>query len=404
MDLYKYPPRPLWQFYVSMKNNPSLGIYIHIPFCKSKCHYCDFCSSPSGDETKNKYVNALINQITDMQACEHFSDRTVDTVYFGGGTPTCLPPDTLNDILHAVFESYSVSNETEITTECNPGTTSTDDLTSLRRGGFNRLSIGMQSANDQELQSLGRVHDMCDLDKTFNGARKAGFDNISLDLMYGIPRQTLSSFDHTLNTVIDYSPEHISAYSLKIEPGTFFFKNKENLILPDEDCEYDMYDHAVSLLESAGYSHYEISNYAKNGYRSKHNVKYWNCDDYIGFGIAAHSRVGARRYSVTTSLEEYIACNGKLKSDHISLEGSLTNDEFAEEYIMMRMRLSDGISLQVYEERFGKDFEKKYFERLVPYIKSGHIMYNSDLRTLCFSKEGMYVSNYILSNILDLGQ
>ena len=257
-----------------MKNKKPLGIYVHIPFCKSKCHYCDFCSSPANDKTKSEYVKALIDDISSETARNYFSDHVVDTIYLGGGTPTCLAPDVLDSIINAILSVYSVSNEAEITIECNPGTVNYDDLSSLRQSGFNRLSLGLQSTHDNELNSLGRIHNFKDFDSTFDNARKAGFNNISVDLMYGIPQQTLLSFEQTLRTLINYSPEHISAYSLKIEPGTNFFKNKENLMLPDEDCEYNMYESAVNILGSAGYSHYEISNYAKVGYISKHNFKY----------------------------------------------------------------------------------------------------------------------------------
>ena len=385
-----------------MKNKKPLGIYVHIPFCKSKCHYCDFCSSPANDKTKSEYVKALIDDISSETARNYFSDHVVDTIYLGGGTPTCLAPDVLDSIINAILSVYSVSNEAEITAECNPGTVNYDDLSSLRQSGFNRLSLGLQSTHDNELNSLGRIHNFKDFDSTFDNARKAGFNNISVDLMYGIPQQTLLSFEQTLRTLINYSPEHISAYSLKIEPGTNFFKNKENLMLPDEDCEYNMYESAVNILGSAGYSHYEISNYAKVGYISKHNFKYWNCDDYAGFGVSAHSCIGTNRYSTTPFIEKYLNSYERPSKSYVSLEESLSLSEFAEEYIMMRMRLSFGISMGEFANRFGFNFKEKYFSRLLPFIKSGHIICNDD--SIYFSNKGMYISNYILSSILDLNQ
>ena len=200
--------------------NKSLGIYIHIPFCVKKCHYCDFCSAPADEEIKNQYTSRLISEISSPSAREFLSEHTIDTVYFGGGTPTCLSPRALNSILSAVYECYSVSSDTEITFECNPGTVDRDDLVELKKGGFNRISLGLQSTHDSELKTLGRIHNFRDFDATFNCARQAGFDNISLDLMYGLPQQTAESFEASLNTVIKYSPEHISAYSLIIEEGT----------------------------------------------------------------------------------------------------------------------------------------------------------------------------------------
>ena len=384
-----------------MKNKSPIGIYVHIPFCKRKCYYCDFCSSTATEETKELYVSSLINEISSERVCEYFRDRVVDSIYFGGGTPTCLSTKDLCLLLETVSSVFSVSDDTEITLECNPGTVQPIDLLYLRRGGFNRLSLGVQSSHDTELQALGRIHNFKDFEFTFSNARSTGFDNISIDLMYGIPFQSLSSFEATLNTVTKYHPEHISAYSLKIEPGTDFYNRRGSLILPDEDCEYEMYNSAVAILEKFGYEHYEISNYARPGCRSRHNLKYWNCDDYVGFGISAHSCIGTNRYSVTPSIKKYTECNGKLTSDCISLEESLTIDSFAEEYIMMRMRLSDGIFIADYEKRFGSDFEK-YFTRMLPFIKSGHIIYCKDSGSVHFSKEGMYVSNFILSSILDL--
>jgi len=379
-----------------------LGVYIHIPFCVRKCYYCDFCSSAHSEEVKLRYVDALKKEISSPTARKYFSNHRIESIFFGGGTPTCIPSECLVDLLETVDRYYSVSDDTEITTECNPGTVMYEDLLTLRHGGFNRLSIGLQSVNDRELKSLGRIHSFNDFDKTFNNARMAGFSNISLDLMYGIPLQNETSFDKTLERVMDYSPEHVSAYALKIEPGTQFFKNREKLILPDEDSEYNMYMSAVSTLKDAGYRHYEISNYARCGYESRHNLKYWNCDDYVGFGVSAHSCIGTKRYFVTSSIKEYLECIDRNDSGYVFLEEELSLSDFAEEYVMMRMRLADGLSTVDYKNRFGIGFEEKYSDRIMPYIKSGHIIYSRDNGKLRFSDESMYVSNYILSDILDL--
>ena len=377
----------------------SLGIYIHIPFCVQKCHYCDFCSAPADDDTKGLYTSALIKNIA--SASEHFTDKEVDSVFFGGGTPTCLSADTLLQILDTVKRSYSVSNNAEITLECNPATVSFNDLKRLSHGGFTRLSLGLQSVHDEELKALGRIHSFEDFDKTYRDARAAGFGNINIDLMYGIPRQTEESFLNTLKKVISYAPEHISAYALKIEPGTLFFKNKASLILPDEDSEYNMYKLAVNELFKAGYLHYEISNYAKKGYTSLHNLKYWSCDDYVGFGISAHSCIGRDRYAATSSIKQYVG--SMLYNDpnnYFTSTESLSSEEFAEEYIMMRLRLKDGLSVEEYKKKFLTELPQKYSERMVPFIQSGHIIYNNGRYS--FSDDGMYLSNYILTEILDL--
>lgn len=388
-----------------MKNNKiPLGVYIHIPFCVSKCHYCDFCSAPAGKDIKERYVAAIVKEITSEKAQKYFCNHTVDTIYIGGGTPTCLSPQMLAEILNAVLSHYCVSDDTEITVECNPGTVGFEELSILKQEGVNRLSIGLQSIHDGELNALGRIHSFRDFDTSFNNARRAGIGNISLDLMYGIPLQTIFSFEQTLHTVIQYSPEHISAYSLKIEPGTNFYNNREKLILPDEDAEYNMYSSAVEILGSMGFNHYEISNYSKTGRESRHNLKYWNCDDYVGFGLAAHSCIGTGRYSNSLSLEKYLSYWEKGIGGYSVIEEDLEPCEFAEEYIMMRMRLSNGLSIDNYGKRFGSGFEKKYLPRMMPFIKSGHIIYDERAGAFMFTTEGMYVSNYILSSILDLGQ
>ena len=380
-----------------MKN--SLGIYIHIPFCVQKCHYCDFCSSPAGEDVKKRYVSALTKNIESVS--EHFLDKIVDSIFFGGGTPTCLPPEDLIRILSAVRNNYKVADDAEISLECNPATADLSDFKLLTQYGFNRLSMGLQSAHNEELKALGRIHTFEDFEKTYFDAREAGFLNINLDLMYGIPFQTEESFYETLENVIAHSPEHISAYALKIEPGTLFFKNKALLSLPDEDGEYNMYRIAVDTLAKNGYGHYEISNYAKEGFKSQHNLKYWNCDDYIGFGVSAHSCVGRDRYAATTSIKQYTDCIlNNVSNDYFNKTEALSIEEFSEEYIMMRMRLGDGLSLSDYKRKFSFELPSKYKERMIPFLNSGHIIYNSDAYK--FSTDGMYLSNYILSEILDL--
>ena len=382
-----------------MSADRSLGIYVHIPFCIRKCNYCDFCSFPSGDEEKSAYVSALTKNIHELS--DKFSDRIVDSIFFGGGTPTCLNADQLCSILETIKCHYNVDPDAEITTECNPATADYTYMASLKSGGFNRLSLGVQSANDNELKLLGRLHNFSDFEKTYNSAIRSGFSNINLDIMFGIPDQTEASFENTLRKIISLSPTHISAYSLKIEPNTRFYKERASLTLPGEDSEYNMYKQAYDILGQNGYGHYEISNYAMAGFESKHNLKYWNCDDYIGFGISAHSCIGRNRYSTISSIDAYIGSILQNNySDIYSLEESLSPESFSEEYIMMRMRLRDGLSKDEYYQKFSHPLNKKYIDRMSRFIKSGHII-NSDNR-YCFSLDGMYISNYILSEILDL--
>ncbi len=374
----------------------NLGIYVHIPFCIQKCKYCDFCSfSKKDDSIKRKYADTLVKNIEAYSA--YFADRCVDSIFFGGGTPTCLKTDDLCRILKCINSQYNVSNDAEITIECNPATADRKDFSALKKSGFNRLSLGLQSVHDNELSALGRIHSFEQFKQTFFDARLAGIENINVDLMYGIPFQTKNSFEETLKTLIEISPEHISAYALKIEPGTYFFENIKSLSLPDEDEEYEMYKLADQMLSAAGYEHYEISNYAKNAKRSRHNVKYWSLDDYIGFGVAAHSLINGARYSVGNSINDYISS----PISYYDVEEQLKENDIIEEYIMMRLRLKDGFSTEEFRKRFSSAIEEKYIERMKPFIKSGHIIVSNGSYSL--STDGMYVSNYILSEILDLG-
>ena len=376
-----------------------LGIYVHVPFCVQKCHYCDFCSASASEDVKERYTSALIKNIESVSS--HFADCEVDSIFFGGGTPTCLKPQMLSNLLFTIKTNYNVPKDAEISLECNPATANFDDFRVLVDSGFNRLSMGVQSVHDEELKALGRIHSFEDFDKTYSCARQAGFKNINLDLMYGIPLQSEESFRKTLETIVSYNPEHISAYALKIEPGTLFFKNKDSLLLPDEDSEYNMYKLAVNTLRANGYGHYEISNYAKNGYHSRHNLKYWSADDYLGLGVSAHSCIDRNRYAVINSTSKYSdIVLGNLSEPYYFETEALTETDFAEEYIMMRLRLSDGLSVKQYEEKFSTKIPDKYIERMVPFIKSGHIIYSNECYSL--SDDGMYVSNYILSDVLDL--
>ena len=377
-----------------------LGIYIHIPFCVQKCKYCDFTSFANQcSETKSRYVEALKKDIS--LAAQHLKNKTVDSIYFGGGTPTCLSPDDISDVIKIVFDSYNVSRDTEITTECNPATISKDGLRQLHSSGFNRLSIGLQSVHNNELQALGRIHTFEDFLQTYDNAAGAGFNNVSLDLMYGIPHQTVESFQRTLETVASLEPQHISAYGLIIEPGTEFFAKRDSLPLPDEEAEYEMYKMADATLIKLGYEHYEISNYALNGKRSRHNMKYWQLDDYIGFGISAHSLINGKRYYITSKIPDYIdhfLFNDK--TEHCFIEEIPDDLTLCEEYVMMRLRLADGLLVDDMIKRFPNDPLDKYLNRMSKFIDSGHIINSKGKYFL--SADGMYISNYILSDILDL--
>ena len=370
-----------------------LGIYLHIPFCVQKCLYCDFCSFPRCDrDTVSRYVSALLRDIEIWG--DRCQGRAVDTVYFGGGTPTLLEVADFDRIMSAIRGSFSLADGCEISCECNPATADLEYFTAIRAVGVNRLSIGLQSASSEELRALGRIHDFEDFKATFAAARRADFDNISLDLMYGIPRQTVASFERTLREAVALGPEHISAYGLKVEDGTPFGRRGKSLILPDEDEELEMYTLCSEYLRKTGYTKYEISNFAREGYESRHNLRYWRGEDYLGLGVSAHSYLDGVRFANSRDIEGYLC--GR---DIVCERAEIGADERMTEYVMLRMRLAEGVSESDFEELFGVAFDKVYGNRLARYIDGGYVVRTED--RVAFSDRGFFLSNYILSDILD---
>lgn len=378
-----------------------LGVYIHIPFCLSKCKYCDFYSiSAADEELKDKYINALVAHINEYSL--QSKDYIVDTVYFGGGTPSLLSEKQFKILIKALKNSFKLHPNCEISMEINPKTVDYSKLKLFHKNGVNRISIGVQSFNNDDLLVSGRAHNCDDAFETIRLARKAKFDNISLDLMYGLPGQSLQDVVDNINTAISLDVDHISLYGLKIEDGTPFWFDRNKLSFPDEELERSMYFNGTGLLNSSGLRQYEISNFAKKGKRCRHNLKYWNCDEYIGFGPAAHSYFGGKRFSFKRNIYLYI---DNLTEPSKASEGIL--DEYIDipypsrvaEYVMVRFRLNIGINLEAFKKRFGRNFDDIYYDRISPFIKSGHIIKTNS--GYAFTKEGMYVSNYILSRIID---
>lgn len=338
----------------------------------------------------DEYVSALISEINEKK--EEYSSFTVDTVYFGGGTPTLLPVSSWEKILSTVRSSFNISEDAEISAECNPATADENYLKSLFTLGINRLSIGAQSAIDDELLALGRLHKHADTEMTVRSAFKAGFTNVSVDIMYGIPNGTKESLKNTIMTLCSLGITHVSLYGLKIEEGTYFYRHRNELSLPDEDTEYEMYVDSTALLNSLGFSKYEISNFARDGLYSKHNLKYWLREDYLGLGLAAHSCIGNKRFFNTSDMNEYL-CKGTVKK----IEEIPPHDILCEK-IMLNMRLTSGCDFKKLKKEFGSD-TVKYREALLKYVPSGHVKENGDI--LSFSDSGMYISNFILSDALD---
>ena len=380
-------------------NGTRLGIYIHIPFCRSKCAYCDFYSfTPGSDDIYERYTNALIAHM------QHYKDaareRIVDSIFIGGGTPTAMPTELLIKIIRAARRIFKPVKGAEFTVEVNPATADQRTFARLRRAGVNRISMGLQSANPAELKALSRFHTREEFEESFRAARRAKIANISVDLMFGIPLQTEESLFQSIDYVTRLHPEHISLYDLKIEPGTPFYKARNTLVLPDEDTEYNMYMHAVAMLERRGYRQYEISNFARPGKMCYHNLKYWNCDEYLGFGPAAHSYFNKNRFSFVRNIEKYMRGVEHMEARINITEDSeeITGRAQMGEYIMLRLRLREGIQLAEFHRRFGCDFREMYASKLDFYIKRGYMKEERD--SIYLTPDGMFVSNYILSDIL----
>ncbi len=369
----------------------SLGIYIHIPFCASKCNYCDFNSRVAPKSLKDEYIAALCREIENFAEC----NDTVDTIYFGGGTPTILETEQLLKVLYTVRTKFNIAEDCEITTECNPATMGYDGFVTLKKAGFNRISMGMQSADDMQLKILGRIHNFNDCRVCVDSARRAGFENISLDLMFGLPDQDAESFARSIEAAVSLGVEHISCYALKIEEGTPFATMDLNIA--DDDESGEMYDKCVALLKEYGYKRYEISNFAKDGLESRHNCKYWKCDDFVGFGAGAYSCYMGERYSNIYDVGEYIDVATRGKSV-IADRTLLDKDDMMSEFVFLGLRMDEGISKTEFKERFGKDIYDVYKEQIDKNIKRGTMVVDGDRFKI--PEKYTYVSNSILADFV----
>lgn len=387
----------------------SFGVYIHVPFCKSKCPYCDFYSVLLRDkEIKEKYTDAAVKEIRSFKrffkdGSEHqFIKQAPDSIYFGGGTPSLLEPIRIKEMIKACDDTFGREDDREVTLEANPGTVDADSLKGFKAMGVNRLSIGVQSFDDQILKKLGRTHKTEDSLKAFEEARLAGFENISIDLIFGIEGQTMESWEDSLKKALELDPEHISLYSLEFMEGTVFTRMLMEGRMKETDPEEDrkMYERAVEVLTEAGYVHYEISNFAKPGYESRHNLKYWDLDDYAGFGPGAHSYMTdddtgyGQRFYHAGDLEGYLR-------DPLSVTFMEPNGyaDDMQEFTITALRRSSGISKSEFEERFGQDFWGFYGDlarlQFKSFVDTGHAAEDED--NIRLTLKGFNVSNQILS-------
>lgn len=386
-----------------MEKKKELEIYVHIPFCVKKCRYCDFLSATAEEEVQDAYMEALCKEITGRSG--DYTEYRVVTVFIGGGTPSAIKPTWISRILGVIKQEYCLAQEAEVTMEMNPGTVTEQSLEIYKACGINRLSIGLQSANNEELKKLGRIHTYEDFLNSFSMARRAGFDNINVDIMSALPGQDLESYKHTLEKVVklNQSPEHISAYSLIIEEGTPFYDAYEagRLDLPSEDCEREMYTYTELFLKKHGYERYEISNYAKPGKECRHNIGYWERRDYLGFGIGAASLVDNHRFSNTLNREDYIAepCS---RYEEIQ---SLSIAEQMEETMFLGLRMVKGVSEERFETTFGVSLKQVYGAVIQKHEKEGLLKHYNDKgeHWIALTEKGLDVGNYVMADFLDPG-
>ena len=376
-----------------MKN---LGIYIHIPFCIKKCDYCDFISYCDKNNLIEVYIEKLKEEITNNLDNKEY---TVKTIYIGGGTPSSIDSKDIVEILNTIKEKCNLENA-EVTIELNPGTVTENKLLDYKKAGINRLSIGLQETNNKLLKQIGRIHTYEEFLETYNFARKIGFKNINVDLMIGLPNQSIGNIKDSLEKIIKLNPEHISVYSLILEEGTELYKKYEEkqIELPDDELERNMYWYVKNTLENNGYIHYEISNFAKPGYKSKHNVSCWNQEEYIGFGVAAHSYINGIRYSNTNNLDEYINNGDQKRSDHFWSPSKIihevqTKEDMKKEYMLLGLRKIDGVNVQNFKNKFGENPIFLFRNELNKLVEENLIIVDGD--NIKLTNKGLDLANLV---------
>lgn len=396
-----------------MQNKEELSLYIHIPFCVRKCGYCDFLSAPADEKARDRYVQALLMEIERYRGTET-ADRKIKTFYIGGGTPSILSVNQLDCIVQKIKCTFNFYDDIEVSMEMNPGTASKEKCRALYQMGINRLSIGLQSTNDMELKTLGRIHSYEDFLNTYTWCREAGFQNINVDLMAALPYQTVESYTTGLRKIIRLAPEHISAYSLILEEGTPFYQkyNSGCYPLPDEEQERLMYRETEQILAQAGYERYEISNYAKKGYACRHNLVYWQGGDYLGLGLGSSSYMDGVRFHNTTDFNIYVNQGAYVEDrEELSVQAKM------EEFMFLGLRVMAGVSGTEFEKRFGKTMEDVYGDVLRKHEEEGLLQIErkedrkeaaaaepakgkTNIEKVMLTTKGVDVSNYVFADFL----
>lgn len=379
-----------------------IGLYIHIPFCKQKCSYCDFCSYANKESFIKRYIQCVLKEIIEVGNnnkidFENGKDDlfSVKTIYIGGGTPSLIESKYIVQIMEEIKSNFELDENAEITIEVNPGTVTLEKLEDYNKVGINRLSIGLQSTHEHLLKEIGRIHTYLDFLDTFRFAREAGFENINVDLMIGLPNQTLAEVQDSIEEIVSMEPEHISVYSLILEEGTPLFKKvEEGLELPDEELERKMYWNVKRILEANGYNHYEISNFAKQGYESKHNLDCWNQKEYIGFGIAAHSYTNGIRYSNIENLEQYIKNYEEDKTEeNLVFHEKQDMEAMQKEYMLLGLRKIDGVSIQEFKIKFVANPVFLYHDKLEKLVNEELVEIDGDQIKL--TNKGLDLANIV---------
>ncbi len=373
------------------------SLYIHIPFCVRKCRYCDFLSGPYGEDMREAYVKALVAEL--RRESLFYRNREVETIFFGGGTPSLLTEEQLTRIMHTIYNCFRVARQAEISLEMNPGTVTKEKLKTMGVLGINRLSIGLQSASDELLRQLGRIHTWAQFEECYGLARQQGFDNINIDVMSALPGQSLEVYEETLHKVLELEPEHISAYSLILEEGTWFWEHQKELDFVGEDLDRQMYGRTKELLAKKGYIRYEISNYARPGYACQHNLAYWRRTDYVGFGIGAASFVEGVRYRNTGQIKAYLT----QKSPKNQIE-PLSVQDAMEEFMFLGLRCMEGVYAQEFEKQFGRSLQDVYGEAIDALKQEGLLSVSHDEKAensrVFLTERGIDLSNYVFEKFL----